>query len=60
MDAKAKIKKINLLIQVNENTDPVHIANVVQNIIHELESRGITASYSKDGVTADADGKAED
>jgi hypothetical protein len=60
MEDKPKIKKVNLLIQIRDDTDPVHIANVVQNVIRELEERGITASYTKDGVTVDADGKGED
>jgi transposase len=59
-ESKPKIKKINLLVQVNNNTDPVHIANIIQNVIRELEERGITAVYSKGPVTVDPEGKCDD
>jgi len=57
---KPQVKKVNILLHVGNNTNPQQLANTVEEVIKELEIRGITASYRKGGVTVDVDGKAEE
>lgn len=57
---KPKIKKINILLEVNENTNPVKLTENLQKIIKELETKGIVSSIKRGPITIDVNGKAED
>lgn len=57
---KAKIKKINLLLHIKDDTDPIKLVETADKVIKEFERRGIIASYIRNDVVVDPRGKAED
>ena len=53
MKQEMRLKRINLSLAIDNKTDPTKMVDTIQEIIMQLEERGITKSYSIGGVTAD-------
>lgn len=57
---RMKFKKINISIAVHDRSNPVRLAEIVEELIEELKTRGIgDESIGRGGVTFDPDGSAD-
>jgi len=53
---KPRIKSISISVAVDKNTDPFKIAEIVEQLIKQLEERNISRPITVKGVTLDPEG----
>jgi hypothetical protein len=63
LNINARIKKVGILITINNATDPDIMADKTEKLIRNLQKKGIAASvksFTKDGITITTEGFGDD